>query len=211
MIVPRVRTPIFDKYLRNLVDISLEMYEGYAPDRPRLILLTAQLAFEHGAGIDKRAPPSGRACWNLWNYNFGNRRGSVGDVGQYRMSAPEIDEHGKEYDLDGLWPAYSNADAGITTWLAMLERRWPTAWKVLDKFDGNRLLYATNYAEALRNAEERRPYYTTSVRRYALGLFAWYRILDGQWRMGEKTASSYFIPTVKAPSRFDVILEESAQ
>ena len=161
----KVRTPLLDVELRQLIIDEHTKAYGAPPSDSKLELFWSQLALEHGAGGDKNAPFDGRAAWELFCCNFGNRRGIDGDAGSYQMTAEEI-IGGHSVPVAGKWPAYSTAAEGMRTWLAMMKAHYATAWACADKGD------APGYVSGLKCAG----YFTASETIYYTGLRAWLSI-----------------------------------
>jgi hypothetical protein len=155
----RVRTPLLDAELRTAVHSAL-WYLGAKTEATEI--LTAMLSLEHGAGADKNAPPDGRACWNCWCWNLGNRRGWTGDKGQYFMTAPELLE-GETKSVAGGWPAWSSMRLGMVSWMELLARKYHDAWAEAQ----NREVDA--FAAALKADG----YYTATLESYTAGLRRW--------------------------------------
>ncbi len=168
--VERQRTPMLDRDAWDLVDRTLgEHTDDYvSPNQVRMS--RSLLGGEHGAGEDIMAPALGRACWNLWNWNWGNRRGGAGDSGSYYMVAPEIID-GRRKEIGGGWPAFSTAELGLLAWYRKMAEDYGAAWSYLLALQVNRGS-VTPFAEALKSGW----YMTGDVREYAAGLAEWYRI-----------------------------------
>lgn len=170
VVVPRQRTPLNDGDLLTTVHVAHARVTGSLPSERAAALLWAQLAVEHGAGSDTRAPLDGRAGWNIWCHNVGNRRGFWGTEGAFRMSAREVID-GHEESVSGLWPAYASPLEGAVTWIELLRREYRAGWLALP----TGLPWA--YAAGLKVGR----YYTESVSRYAAGLATWLKIYRARW------------------------------
>ena len=165
----RARTPISDSDVRDLIISCHTDLFGKPPTRLRLMILWSVLAFEHGAGDDTNAPANGRACWNLFDWNFGNRRGGSGDAGSYQQSAPEIID-GKTKDVGGNWPAFTTRERGMASWLLMMSIRFNLSW--IASLSGNVLAYSV--------AAKLQRYFTDPVAHYAEGVRTWARIYSAR-------------------------------
>ncbi len=169
--IPRVRTNYSDTKARDLLIYT----SGYSLGSAQVALFWSLFAFEHGAGADKNAPSDGRAVWNCFNNNFGNRRGIVGEAGAYSMTAGEI-IGGHEVQVPGIWPAYSTPEIGVGTWLEMMQEHYYRAWSVAASATGA-LISVASFAAALKAGG----YYTASTERYTAGLATWARIYERQY------------------------------
>lgn len=169
-IVDRRRTPMLDVSVLMTVHVAYARVVGSVASERASALLWAQLAVEHGAGSDTRAPPDGRAGWNIWNHNVGNRRGFWGTDGAFRMSAREVID-GREENISGLWPAYHSPMEGAITWIELLRREYRAGWIALPS--GSPMAYAAGLKIGR--------YYTESVSRYAAGLATWLKIYRTRW------------------------------
>lgn len=171
ILIPRARTPLLDAAMRETLCAAYSAEYGEHIPSARLAILWSVLAFEHGAGDDMRAPLNGRACWNCWCFNLGNRRGIVGPTSEaYEMTAGEIID-GHERPIGGIWPAYPDATTGARTWLVMITSRYRLAWAAS----------LTGSAWAMAAAMKAGGYYTASIARYAAGVATWQRIYERTW------------------------------
>ena len=170
--IERVRTPMLDREAWDLVDRTLgEHTDDYvSPNQVRMIM--SLLGIEHGAKDDTRAPALGRACWNLWCWNWGNRRGGEGDRGAYYMVAPEIID-GRRKEVGGGWPAFSAAETGLVAWYRKMAEDYGAAWRYLLALQVNRGSTAA-FAKELKSGL----YMTAAEGEYADGLATWYRIFE---------------------------------
>jgi len=161
----KVRTPLLDVAARELIYRMHVFIFGCRPSDNRLEMLWTHLGIEHGACEDTTAPHDGRAVWNCFDWDLGNRRGIDGDHGSFQMTAGEI-INGHEVQIGGKWPSFSGADMGMATWLLMLKRRYASAWEASDHGD------PATYAAALKA----KGYYTAALDRYTAGLRTWQAI-----------------------------------
>jgi len=134
------------------------------------MVLWSVLAFEHGAGADPAAPADGRAGWHVFNWDFGNRRGVHGDIGAFVMSAAER-INGRVSEVSGIWPAFSDAEHGMTTWLLMMSTKYRAAW--IASLTGNILVYSA--------AAQLAGYFTDKLAHYADGVRTWAKIFCVRW------------------------------
>lgn len=160
-IVKQTRTPLSDKDLLTTLSLAYFSEFGETIPRARLAVLWSVLALEHGAG-SAPVPKGSRAAYNLFCWNFGNRRGGEGDAGAYIATAGEILD-GKPVPILGRWPAFTTAEQGMRSWLRMMSTRFKAAW--LASLTGNALGYALA-AKAGR-------YYTAPALAYAAGVRTW--------------------------------------
>ncbi len=165
----RIRTPLLDKVAWDFVDRSLDYYLNTNAGASQVRLAMSLFAFEHGAGDDVKAPADGRALWNLWNWNFGNRRGAIGDRGQYFQVAEEIID-GKAKQIGGGWPAWSTQPLGLISWFQEMGETFPRSWDLIVAGTPDLMLLASTM--------KKEGYYTTSIKRYEAGLRTWYRIFQ---------------------------------
>lgn len=162
-VVDKVRTSLTDKDLRALV---LQAH-GTAKCSPnRLKMLVCQLAMEHNAGADTTCPPDSRIGWDVWCYNFGNRRGPAGDAGVYLDSAEEI-LNGIPRQVHGAWPAFVAPFQGMTTWIALMDTHYSLAMQAVE-------FGVVAYVRALKQGG----YFTASLDQYIAGVATWARLYD---------------------------------
>jgi hypothetical protein len=162
-LITRARTPMTDQHLVRLVHSTLWYLDVGSMATSVLVPV---LALEHGAGADKRAPVDGRAAWNLWCWNYGNRRGHKGDVGQYVMTAPELID-GESEDITGAWPAWSSRYLGMVSWVETLQRDYTKALTAAESGD----LYEACKQMKLAH------YYTATLADYYAGADTWSRLM----------------------------------
>lgn len=120
-IVKQTRTPISDGDLLATLTSAHFAEFGETPTRNRVAVLWSVLALEHGAG-KAPVPEGSRAGYNLFCWNFGNRRGGEGDAGYYVATAGEVVD-GHTVPMRGRWPAFTTAEQGMRSWLRMMATR----------------------------------------------------------------------------------------